>query len=94
VAFGTGYAVLKIMQISANSLANRWDELVSKNDEFVQKIKETGLMRNNWWQANLELPMIVLLLIFTAVTVFLTFAALRKFKGDIASDLNSGRTRQ
>lgn len=93
-AFGGGYAVLKIMQIFANSLANRWDELVSQNSELIKNIKETGLMRNNWWQANLELPMIVLLLIFTAVTVLLTFAALRKFKGDIASDLNSGRTRQ
>lgn len=93
-AFAGAYAVLKILQISANSLANQWDELVSKNSEFINKLNETGLMRNNWWQANLELPMAVLLLVFTAVTVLLTFTALRKFNSNIAENLNFGRTKQ
>lgn len=93
-AFAIGYAALKIMQTAADNMANKWDKLWSSDSDLVHKLNETGLMRNNWWQANLELPIIILLLVFTAITVLLTLIALKKFKKDIAHDLNSGRTKQ
>ena len=51
---------------------------------------EEGLM----WQANAEIPMLILFAVICAVTFLLTIIALRKFKNNIAGDLNEGRTRQ
>ncbi|MGN0699642.1 MAG: FtsX-like permease family protein, partial [Oscillospiraceae bacterium] len=48
---------------------------------------------NVMWQVNAEIPMLVLLAIICAVTFILTAAALKKYRGDIAGDLNSGRER-
>ncbi|MBD5080197.1 MAG: ABC transporter permease [Ruminococcaceae bacterium] len=88
------YIALKAAQMSANSLCDKWDELWMSGDEFVEKLSETIFMRNNWWQTNLEIPTLILLAVFSAITLILTVTSMRKFKGDIASDLNSGRTRQ
>lgn len=88
------YIALKAAQMSANSLCDKWDELWMSGDEFVEKLSETIFMRNNWWQTNLEIPTLIFLAVFSAITLILTVTSLRKFKGDIASDLNSGRTRQ
>lgn len=87
------YIALKAAQMSANSLCDKWDELWMSGDEFVEKLSETIFMRNNWWQTNLEIPTLIFLAVFSAITLILTVISLRKFKGDIAGDLNSGRIR-
>lgn len=46
------------------------------------------------WAVNAEIPTLILLAVICAVTFVLTALALRKFKRDIAFDLNSGRTKQ
>lgn len=94
LAFGIGYSALKLMQIAADRIADSWDEMWTAKSEFVQTLHDTGLMRNNWWQASLELPMVILLFVFTAVTILLTLAALRKYKNNIVDALNSGRKKQ
>lgn len=88
------YIALKAAQMSANSLCDKWDELWMSGDEFVKKLSETIFMKNNWWQSGLEIPTLIFLAVFSAITLILTIISLRKFKGDIASDLNSWRTRQ
>lgn len=94
IASAAAYLLIKVAQLSANSLADKWDELWTVNDEFVHSISETFVMRNNWWQVNLEVPVLVLWAVFSAVTVLLTFSALKKFGKNIANDLNEGRKRQ
>lgn len=88
------YITLKAAQFSANSLADKWDELWMSGDEFAGKLGETIFMNNNWWQTNLEIPTLIFLAAFSAVTFILTTIALKKFKRDIAGDLSEGRTRQ
>lgn len=88
------YLTLKAAQISANSLADEWDKRWMADDEFVKKLSETIFMNNNWWQTNLEIPTLIFLAFFSAITFTLTIISLRKFKGDIAGDLNYGRTKQ
>lgn len=48
---------------------------------------------NVMWQVNAEIPTLILLVIICLVTFILTAAALKKFSGNIAGDLNSGRAR-
>ena len=55
-----------------------------------EKLFVSGLM----WQANAEIPMLILFAILCIVTFILTLYALRKFKNNIAGDLSEGRTRQ
>lgn len=60
----------------------------------VDTLRNTLFLDNVMWQVNAEIPTLILLAIICAVTFILTAAALKKFSGDIAGDLNSGRTRQ
>lgn len=87
------YAALKFAQRSANSLANKWDSLWTAGDEFVMKLSETIFMSNNWWQTAPEIPVLIFLALFTAVTFILTVCSLNKFGKNIADDLNAGRKR-
>lgn len=88
------YIVLKFFQFSANSLADKWDALYTSGDEYVMKLSKTIFMRNNWWQANVEIPILVFLAFFTTITFIITRISLNKFKGNIAGDLNEGRKRR
>lgn len=88
------YIALKASQLSANYLADKWDELWMSGDKLAEKLGETIFMKNNWWQTNLEIPTLIFLAVFSVITLILTVISLRKFKRDIANDLNSGRTRQ
>ena len=88
------YIVLKFYQFSANSLADKWDALWTAGDEYVMKLSDTIFMSNNWWQTNLEIPILVFLAFFTAITFIITRISLNKFKGNIAGDLNEGRKRR
>lgn len=47
----------------------------------------------NMWQVNAEIPALILFAVICTVTFILTAIALKKFRGNIAGDLNDGRTR-
>lgn len=51
-------------------------------------------MNRNMWQANAEIPTLILFAVLCTVTFILTAIALKKFKGNIAGDLNEGRKRR
>ena len=77
------------------------DTLYAEMSAEVAAIKDkAGVLRNNMlfngvmWQPHSEMPIFVLFIVLCAVTFILTAIALKKFKRDIAFDLNSGRTRQ
>lgn len=57
---------------------------------FIERL----FLRKAMWAVNAEIPTLILLAVICAVTFALTAIALKKFKRDIAFDLNSGRTRQ
>lgn len=87
------YIALKAAQMSANSLADEWDKRWTAGDEFVKKISETIFMKNNWWQTAPDIPALIFLAVFSAVTFILTRISLKKFGKSIAGYLASGRTR-
>lgn len=61
---------------------------------FEDTLRGALFLDNVMWQVNAEIPTLILLVIICAVTFILTADALKKFGGDIAGDLNMGRTRQ
>lgn len=63
-----------------------WEKLSSVRSHFF--------LKNNMWRPNAEIPTLILFAVLCAVTFILTAIALKKFKRDIAFDLNSGRRRQ
>lgn len=71
---------------------------VSNNIEyengFVNFWYRRLFLSKGMWAVNAEIPTLILLAAICAVTFVLTALALRKFKRDIAFDLNSGRTKQ
>ena len=46
------------------------------------------------WQVKPEIPALILFAVICAVTFILTAIALKRFKGNIAGDLNEGRKRR
>lgn len=66
------------------------NELLAKAADINQNFFLESVM----WQVSAEIPSLILFVILCAVTFILTAIALKKFKGDIAGDLNKGRTRQ
>jgi len=61
--------------------------------ELQDTLRNTLFLDNVMWQVNAEIPTLILFVIICIVTFILTAAALKKFSGDIAGDLNMGRTR-
>ncbi|MDE6732671.1 MAG: hypothetical protein K2J77_07330 [Oscillospiraceae bacterium] len=51
-------------------------------------------LNNRMWDPRAEIPILILLAVICAATFILTALALKKFKRNIAFDLNSGRTKQ
>ena len=51
-------------------------------------------INRNMWQVNAEIPALILFAVICAVTFILTAIALKKFRGNIAGDLNEGRKRR
>ena len=56
-------------------------------------LAEHIFMDRNMWQVNAEIPALILFAVICTVTFILTAIALKKFRGNIAGDLNDGRTR-
>ncbi|MCM1167898.1 MAG: hypothetical protein NC299_18450 [Lachnospiraceae bacterium] len=60
----------------------------------INHVRRTFFLDNGMWELKAEIPCLIFLVILCASTFILTALALKKFKRDIANDLNSGRTRQ
>ena len=60
----------------------------------LRAVKRQFFLNNGIWYPKAEIPTLILFAVICAVTFILTAIALKKFKRDIAFDLNSGRTRQ
>lgn len=60
----------------------------------IDSLKKMFFLDYHMWEVNTELPALILLMILCTITFTLTAIALKKFKRDIAGDLNQGRTRQ
>ena len=70
-------------------------ELIAENSGGIDDFLHTTLFLDRlMWQANAEIPALILFAVLCAVTFLLTVIALRKFKSNIAGDLSEGRTRQ
>lgn len=63
-------------------------------DDKLDAAQRLFFLNNGMWNPKSEIPTLILFAVLCAVTFILTAAALKKFKRDIAFDLNSGRTRQ
>lgn len=97
IASAITYAIIKPLQISANLFAEKMNEIINEVDYVIYDdlvMESFKNNYNNWWQPNLEIPILIICGVFCLITVILTLAALRKFKSNIAGDLNEGRTRQ
>lgn len=60
----------------------------------INHVRKTFFLDNAMWEPQAEIPCLIFFVILCAATFILTSIALKKFKRDIAFDLNSGRTRQ
>ena len=101
IASAISYVVLKILQILANyGLQLSYDAVHSTEwlDKSVyqhqKEIIDAFFLYRNWWQVNAELPVLILFIVISIVTVLLTGSALKKFRANIAENLSEGRTRQ
>lgn len=70
------------------------DAKVNALRDQMTTIRRLFFLDNGMWNPKAEIPMLILFVIICAATFILTALALKKFKRDIAFDLNSGRTRQ
>lgn len=60
----------------------------------IEALIKTFFLDNVMWQVNAEIPSLILLVVLCAVTLIITAVALKRFKGNIADDINEGRTRE
>lgn len=89
------YILFKPIQLYANQTADRIDSAMRTDMELYRQLLDNfPINRKNWWQPNLEIPMLILFLVLCAVTFLLTAKALKSFNSDIAGNLSEGRTRQ
>ena len=63
-------------------------------NDAVNFLKDRMFLEKGMWMVNAEIPFLILFITICAVTFILTSIALKKFKGNIANDLNEGRKRR
>jgi putative ABC transport system permease protein len=96
ISSAAAYILVKITQsVMENGYGRLLEMYQSQTDLSAQRdvLRQSLFLDNIMWQVNAEIPTLILLVIICAVTFILTAAALKKFSGNIAGDLNSGRTR-
>jgi putative ABC transport system permease protein len=85
-----GYELLvKLNEPDENGMTTFDENSTKKATELVDKY----LLNNRLWTVPIEKPLLIIFGIMCLVTIILTFISLRKFKGNIADNLNSGRER-
>lgn len=85
-------AIQLIMERGYTKLVAFYEEGVGEATR-INAIRHSLYLDNEMWQVNAEISALILFAIISIVTFILTAAALKKFSGDIAGDLNSGRER-
>lgn len=90
--YGTGNGDYNISFDGSADYKQPFDEILAK--ETMRALKNNFFLDRVMWQANAEIPALILLAVLCGVTFILTAIALKKFKSNIAGDLNEGRTRQ
>lgn len=80
-------------EISVSESQELYAEVYALRDK-MSMVRRLFFLDNGMWNPKAEIPAIIVFAVICAVTFILTAAALKKFKRDIAFDLNSGRTRQ
>ena len=96
IASAAAYVLVKAMQFIMGKGYDRLCAVYEGEANIpvpLDTLRNTLFLDNVMWQVNAEIPTLILLVIICAVTFILTAAALKKFSGDIAGDLNSGRER-
>lgn len=104
-ASSAAYGIVKAMQFAMKRAyqyyLDEYTEALKVGFSYDSPLgQKLSTMRNRFylddvmWKVNAEIPALILFAVICAVTFILTAAALKKFKRDIAFDLNSGRTRQ
>ncbi len=77
-----------------NMLSLYEDTSLENAHDRIMSLINTFFLDNVMWEVNVEIPSLILLFVLCAITFILTAAALKKFKGNIADDINIGRTRE
>lgn len=97
IASAAAYVLVKTMQFLMEKGYDRLCAVYQGEASIpvpVDTLRSTLFLDNVMWQVNAEIPTLILFAIICAVTFILTATALKKCSGNIAGDLNSGRTRQ
>lgn len=106
IAAVASYGMVKTVQFIMASVENYKVALyemknsnggISNIDPEINQIKlwmDRLFLQKGMWAVNAEIPTLILLAVICTATFLLTALALKKFKRDIAFDLNSGRTKQ
>ena len=63
-------------------------------DDLIEGILNTYFLENQLWVVPTIKPLLIILAVMCVVTAILTLFALKKFRGNIAGDLNEGRKRR
>lgn len=93
------YGLAKLTQLIMKSAYGRV-RLLFKNMPLQEAEGKVGslikafFLDNVMWQVNAEIPSLILLVVLCAVTLIITAVALKRFKGNIADDINEGRARE
>ena len=105
IASALAYGIIKAMQLVMEKVYVRMLELTeqalasgeSLDGPLWSKIfalRRSFYLNDVMWQVNAEIPALILFAVICAVTFILTAIALKKFRGNIAGDLNEGRKRR
>lgn len=94
ISYGISKLVQFVMKLAYDRMAFLADNMRNEAHDEILKLLENFFLDNVMWQVNAEIPSLILLIVLCAVTFMLTAAALKKFKGNIAEDINVGRTRE
>ena len=110
IATAIAYCVMKAFQFVLGGVVQHvydyWDanlqyginlSELKYDSDFVNWFLESDLnmfLEKGMWMVKTELPFLILCAVICAVTFILTAVALKKFKGNIAGDLNEGRKRR
>lgn len=88
-AGGGVFALQRFSESKYNKLGQIYSSDINEG-EFINKY----FLNKQIWSVPTAKPLLAILLVMCAVTAILTMLSLKKFKRDIANDLNSGRTKQ
>ena len=96
----SGGGIFAVRKITENAYGRLVISYLSENfgmenpNDFRSEIIEKYFLEKQLWTVPIIKPLLIVLAVMCVVTVILTMISLKKFKRNIANDLNTGRTRQ